>query len=73
MAASKPRDRRDPSTSAKQSRQDVGLCERCQHARRIPSSRGSVFYLCTLSAVDDAFPKYPRLPVIQCAGYCEKA
>jgi hypothetical protein len=50
---------------------NVGLCARCVHARRITSSRGSVFYLCGLSEVDARFPKYPRLPVLQCAGFCE--
>jgi hypothetical protein len=33
------------------------------------SDRGSVFYLCQLSKVDPSFPKYPRLPVLACAGY----
>jgi hypothetical protein len=47
----------------------AGLCDECVHARQIRSSHGSVFYLCELSLVDSAFPKYPRLPVIQCAGY----
>src|SRR5882762_3908042 len=39
----------------------VGLCGACTHVRRITSDRGSVFYLCVLSAVDPQFPKYPRL------------
>jgi hypothetical protein len=47
----------------------VGLCAKCQFARRIESSRGSKFILCELSASDPAFPKYPRLPVIECVGY----
>jgi len=51
----------------------VGLCERCRHARRITSSRGSTFYLCGLSERDPRFPKYPRLPVLQCAGFSEIA
>jgi hypothetical protein len=33
------------------------------------SDRGSVFYLCQLSASDARFAKYPRLPVLECAGY----
>ena len=37
--------------------------------RRIESDRGSIFYLCELSKVDPRFPKYPRLPVLSCAGY----
>jgi hypothetical protein len=47
----------------------VGLCATCKHVRRVTSDRGSVFYLCILSAVDQRFPKYPRLPVLSCAGY----
>ena len=47
----------------------IGLCADCQHMRLIKSDRGSVFYFCQLSASDARFPKYPRLPVLQCAGY----
>jgi hypothetical protein len=48
---------------------DPGLCASCTFARRIVSDRGSVFWLCRLSATDPRFPKYPRLPVVECAGY----
>ena len=41
----------------------VGLCSRCLHMREIHSDRGSIFYMCQLSATDSRFPKYPRLPV----------
>jgi len=41
--------------------------------RRMTSDRGAVFYLCQLSKVDPAFPKYPRLPVVQCSGFEEKS
>jgi hypothetical protein len=37
--------------------------------RRIESDRASVFYLCERSVADASFPKYPRLPVLQCAGH----
>ncbi|HEX8817507.1 MAG TPA: hypothetical protein VF753_18595 [Terriglobales bacterium] len=47
----------------------AGLCAKCAHARVIVSERGSVFYQCRLSATDPNFPKYPRLPVLQCPGY----
>jgi hypothetical protein len=50
----------------------VGLCLDCLHAHRIQSDRGSTFYRCKLSATDPAFPKYPRLPVAQCAGHIRK-
>jgi hypothetical protein len=47
----------------------AGLCARCVQARSITSSRGSVFIQCQLSFVDPRFPKYPRLPVVECSGY----
>jgi hypothetical protein len=47
----------------------VGLCFQCRYAQVIESERGSRFYLCERSRTDPAFPKYPRLPVVQCAGY----
>jgi hypothetical protein len=50
----------------------VGLCLDCLHAQRIQSARGSIFYRCKLSDTDPAFAKYPRLPVLQCAGYIRK-
>jgi hypothetical protein len=54
-------------------RDRVGLCADCRHVRRIESDRGARFYLCQLSASDPSFPKYPRLPVLQCSGYERKA
>lgn len=47
----------------------AGLCERCVHVQRVTSSRGSRFYLCRLSFSDSRFPRYPAIPVRQCAGY----
>ncbi len=37
--------------------------------RQITSDRGSNFYQCLRSVADPSFSKYPRLPVLQCAGY----
>lgn len=50
----------------------VGLCATCVHSRQITSDRGAVFWMCGLSATDSRFPKYPRLPVVACAGYRDK-
>ena len=47
----------------------AGLCEQCLHVRVMRSDKGSVFYRCGLSDSDAAFPKYPRLPVLQCRGF----
>ena len=46
----------------------AGLCAACVHLRLLASSR-SVFVRCGLAATDPAFPRYPALPVIRCAGY----
>jgi hypothetical protein len=47
----------------------VGLCADCQFSRRIESDRGSTFYFCERSKTNNEFPKYPRLPVLQCRGF----
>jgi hypothetical protein len=47
----------------------AGLCASCRFAEIITSSRGSTFVLCTLSATDPAFRRYPVLPVLRCSGY----
>jgi hypothetical protein len=47
----------------------AGLCETCVHAQEIRSDRGSRFVMCGLSKTDPSFPRYPRLPVLSCAGY----
>jgi hypothetical protein len=49
----------------------AGLCAAFAHVELVRSDRGSLFYLCKLSASDPRFPKYPRLPVLSCAGYEE--
>ena len=50
-------------------RDPIGLCATCCHARVVQSSHGSTFYLCRLADIDPRFDKYPRLPVLRCAGY----
>jgi hypothetical protein len=49
------------------------LCDTCKHCRIIRSDRGSMFFLCELALTDSTFPKYPRLPVVECRGYEKKA
>jgi hypothetical protein len=51
----------------------AGLCANCLHARSVQSARGSTFVLCARSQHDRLYPKYPRLPVVRCAGYEENA
>jgi hypothetical protein len=47
----------------------AGLCSHCRFMRTIHNDRGSSFLLCERSVTDKSFPKYPRLPVLQCAGF----
>jgi hypothetical protein len=50
-------------------RQPAGLCDSCRHQQLVPNTRGSVFSLCRRSRVEEAFPRYPRLPVLRCPGF----
>jgi hypothetical protein len=50
-----------------------GLCETCEYRRLVPNTRGSVFSLCTRSRTDPAYPRYPRLPVLECRGYEQRS
>ena len=50
-------------------RSRVGLCPDCRWMRRVTNGRGSVFVLCRRAASDPAFPRYPPLPRLTCAGY----
>lgn len=47
---------------------EAGLCAACVHLRLLASPR-SVFVRCGLAASDPAFPRYPALPVVRCAGF----
>lgn len=51
---------------------DPGLCATCTHAAIVRSDRGSLFWRCELSLANPDFPKYPRLPVVRCAGFVPK-
>ena len=46
----------------------VGLCARCVHMRVVTTPR-SRFVLCEKSREDERFARYPRLPVLTCAGH----
>jgi hypothetical protein len=47
----------------------AGLCDSCAHQRIVRNTRGSEFSLCERSRTDPAYPRYPRLPVTECAGF----
>ncbi|HUB74262.1 MAG TPA: hypothetical protein VL979_09540 [Solirubrobacteraceae bacterium] len=57
------------SGSVSRSGSQPGLCESCRHRQVVRNTRGSTFWLCRRSREDPAFPRYPRLPVLSCAGY----
>jgi hypothetical protein len=46
-----------------------GLCAKCAHVKVVSSARGSAFYLCERAKSDPRYAKYPRLPVLRCAGF----
>jgi hypothetical protein len=56
-----PDDRRQPWPA--------GLCDACRFAHVIESRRGSRFVRCGRAKDDPEYQKYPRLPVVECAGY----
>jgi hypothetical protein len=52
------------------SRPPSGLCDSCINQQLIRNTRGSEFSLCLRSRTEpERFPRYPRLPVIECEGY----
>ncbi len=55
--------------AAKIEHMKAGLCNTCVHQKIIRSGRGSEFSMCLRSKTDERFPKYPRLPVLECPGY----
>jgi hypothetical protein len=69
MECREVRDLPKTSSSPERDRKRVGLCADCRYAQKIKSDRGAVFYRCERSRTDPTFPKYPRLPVVQCSGY----
>ncbi len=47
-----------------------GICLGCEHVRVIRSGRGSVFLMCERGLrKEPGYLKYPRLPVVRCAGH----
>ena len=50
-------------------RQSAGLCDSCLHQQLVRTTRGSTFSLCKRSKTEPEYPKYPRLPVLRCAGH----
>lgn len=59
----------EPSPRSRTSR--AGLCDTCSQQQLVRNTRGSTFSLCRRSREDQAYPRYPRLPVLACPGYDE--
>lgn len=47
----------------------AGLCAVCRWVRPISNRRGSDFFLCLRSKEEPNYPRYPRLPVLECRGF----
>jgi hypothetical protein len=58
-----------PGDTSGVSAPSAGLCDTCVHQRLVRNTRGSAFSLCERSKTDPAYPRYPRLPVAECAGH----
>ena len=52
---------------------DVGLCATCRFVRLVSSVRNATYYRCGRSDEDPAYARFPRLPVVSCAGYERRA
>jgi hypothetical protein len=50
----------------------AGLCNLCVHQKVVRNTRGSSFSMCELAKTDPRYPKYPRVPVMQCAGFVSR-
>ena len=48
----------------------VGLCSGCAYGQCVGHPRkGKAYWRCDKSVQDTRFPKYPRLPIIECLGF----
>lgn len=47
----------------------VGLCSACRHALPQSTAKGQRFWRCTRAQRDEAYRRYPPLPVESCPGY----
>lgn len=47
----------------------IGLCSECRFHSVVRSGKGKQYHLCEFAEKDPTFPKYPRLPVLECNSY----
>ena len=48
---------------------EPGLCGACRHAKLNETRRGTAYVRCTRAGWDTRLPRYPTLPVGDCAGF----
>jgi hypothetical protein len=48
---------------------DPGLCAACRYPKLNETRRDTAYLRCTRAGWDARLPRYPRLPVVQCAGF----
>ena len=60
---------RGPRAASDETRQRVGLCSECLHAHGQRGARQQIFWRCSRSEQDPSYLRYPRLPVLECAGF----
>ena len=46
-----------------------GLCDGCANQRLVSTGRGSTFSMCLCHKTDPDWPKYPRMPVLECPRF----
>ena len=48
---------------------DPSWCADCVHAKLNVTRRGTAYLRCLRATFDHRFPRYPRLPVVECPGF----
>jgi hypothetical protein len=60
---------RDPRSGQRPPVVPPGLCGGCRYSRRVETRHGSVFRRCLRADAEPAYPRYPVLPMLSCAGF----
>lgn len=47
----------------------IGLCGLCIYHSLIRNSKGVQYHLCAYSKKNEIFPKYPKLPILNCPAF----
>ena len=49
----------------------LGLCATCRFGRVFRSGKGVTYVSCERSKIDPRYPRFPTVPVLECAGFEE--